>query len=814
MTRDCPKRPNSICSERAFLLGVAALALVVFLLLHESLIGGKGLVPADGVLRYPPWNGTTPPSNYLLWDQYRIFIPQHEFVHQRILEGDFPLWNPHLDCGMPNLASIQGALLFPIQLLLSPLDPFHASGVAAFLKLFLAGWFTMLYLRRLGVSNSGAFLSGLVFSLCGFMIVWLGHPHVNGAMWLPLLLYFVEKTFVSTSGQTTHPLAAPALRAWIGLAMTFGVMLLGGHPPTAIHIIFMVVIYFLFRLAGQGWEQPFWRVLLLAGSLMVGLLLAAAQLLPFLEYYRHSSCGLSSASLVKWSQHLSASTLIHFLIPYYNGSPVKGFQDLSVLLGLDDPINFNERTAYAGILPLYLAMFAVACRRCRFTWFYLCVAVVSLLVVYGLPPFPALVHALPVLRDIFQNRLLLFTAFSLAVLAGLGWDQLGRTENHRRAIWVLAAFWIAIAIGFGGVLWGIVGPEFAGLDPAHRHFLVRQVLLLAGGLLASGIVVFCAVSGRRWLWVAIGLGWTAADLLCFGMGYNPAIPRDRYYPATPAIDWLKQDTSRFRVMGDNTVLAPNTAAIYGLNDVRGCDFMSVRRYEELITGKAGDFWFYIKPVGPSMPESFQLLNVKYVLIPEPCSVLPDGYDLVYTNGIAIYRNNACMDRALAVFDHQVERNPAAILTRVRSKSFDPRRILWLEEEPEPPAAPVKNPVATAVPAASVRITSYEPDEVSIEASLSRPGFLLLLDTYFPGWTAKVNGQPARIYRADYNFRAVSLPAGKSVVRFAYQPNSFRTGLMLSAAGLLVLGAAWFWSRKQPSPAGIDPPNANSPPAAF
>jgi uncharacterized membrane protein YfhO len=115
---------------------------------------------------------------------------------------------------------------------------------------------------------------------------------------------------------------------------------------------------------------------------------------------------------------------------------------------------------------------------------------------------------------------------------------------------------------------------------------------------------------------------------------------------------------------------------------------------------------------------------------------------------------------------------------------------------------------------SVRITSYEPDEIRVEASLPQPGFLLLLDTYFPGWTASVNGQPARIYRADYNFRAVWLPAEKSMVRFTYQPNSFRTGVVLSAAGLLVLGVAWFWSRKQPSPAGTDPPNANSPPTAF
>jgi len=72
----------------------------------------------------------------------------------------------------------------------------------------------------------------------------------------------------------------------------------------------------------------------------------------------------------------------------------------------------------------------------------------------------------------------------------------------------------------------------------------------------------------------------------------------------------------------------------------------------------------------------------------------------------------------------------------------------------------------------------------------------LLDTYFPGWVANVNGRPTEIYCADYNFRAVTLPAGKSTIRFSYQPNSLRIGMALSLISLLALGGVWFWSRKR------------------
>ena len=148
-----------------------------------------------------------------------------------------------------------------------------------------------------------------------------------------------------------------------------------------------------------------------------------------------------------------------------------------------------------------------------------------------------------------------------------------------------------------------------------------------------------------------------------------------------------------------------------------------------------------------------------------------------------------------VFDHQV-RDPAAILTEVRSGKFDPRQVLFLEEEPKI-VADNETKITALETNISVRITSYEPDEVRIEASLPRPGFLLLLDTYFPGWTASVNGRPTRIFRADYNFRAVSLPAGKSTIRFSYRPKSLRIGMALSAMSLLALGGVWLWPRKWP-----------------
>ena len=776
--------------QRPFVLWAAALAIILLVLLHESLFGGKGLVPADGILPYAPWHNYSPPGNYLLIDQYATLIPEHDFMHQQVMQGRFPLWNPYLACGIPNPASMQAATWFPIQLLASFLDPFYASGPAAFLKLFLAGLFMMVYLRVLGVSDAGAFLSGLVFSLCGFMIVWLGHPHVNCAMWLPLLLYFMEKTLRSTAQLLAHS----NLRVWTGFSITYGLMILGGHPPTVVQISIFLFIYYLLRLFNDRLTNPFFRIGMFFCFLSAGVLLAAPQVVPYLEYYVRSSSSSSSDAMQRWAWHLTPGMLVHFLFPFITGSPADGYEDLSWLIGPLDTANFNERTAYVGILPLLFAAFGVFFRRDQFTGIFSGTILIALAWVLGFPPFPTIVSHLPVLEDINNMRLLLLVAFSVAVLAGLGWDAFNQSDDRKKVVRIAAGFLLLVG-GLLCILGWNVATKLHTLDSAHRIYVSGQFLVALGSLIMAGFMLVKLSSNDRWLRTLLVLGWTAIDLLVFARGYNPAITHDRYYPNAPAIEWLQKDRSSFRILGLGNALIADTASIYGLSDARGSDFMNVRRYEELVTGGTGNFWFYRDT--SVLPESLRLLNVKYVLSPVPLLHDAEDLELVFTNGVNIYRYKKFIERALPVFDWETGLSPNAILTRVRNNSFDPAKTMLLEESPA--TLPSTNTVEDSATNATVEIVSYQPDEVKIEAQMPRPSFLLLLDTYFPGWVATVNGRTAHIYRADYNFRAVSLAEGRSTICFTYRPWSLRVGIELSAASLLVLGAIWFWLRKNHHP---------------
>jgi hypothetical protein len=337
-------------------------------------------------------------------------------------------------------------------------------------------------------------------------------------------------------------------------------------------------------------------------------------------------------------------------------------------------------------------------------------------------------------------------------------------------------------------LWNAIGLGVALLDPSARAFLTAQVWIVVGSVAIAVVLTVRQLPARAA--GALAVVWIAVDLLLFGAGYNPAISPDKYYPSTDGIRMLQEDPSRSRILGLGPVLPPNTAAVYGLDDVRGQDFTTVRRYEELISGQAGDFSFFGGTA--DLPPSFPLLNVKYVLVPARIPTAPAGFELVYDREIAIYRNTHVADRALVVFNHEVDRNPAVILGRVRSGSFDPTKTLLLEEEPVRPGPAVDS----GIPAGGARITTYETDRVIVEARLPRSGFLLLQDAYYPGWRAFADGRELPVLRANYAFRAVALPAGTTHVAFLYQPLSFRAGVLLSivTCGLLAIG--WGVTRRE------------------
>jgi hypothetical protein len=89
-----------------------------------------------------------------------------------------------------------------------------------------------------------------------------------------------------------------------------------------------------------------------------------------------------------------------------------------------------------------------------------------------------------------------------------------------------------------------------------------------------------------------------------------------------------------------------------------------------------------------------------------------------------------------------------------------------------------------------RVLSYTPERAVIQVEAHQAGYLVLTDTFYPGWRATVNGKGVPILRADPYFRAVRVEAGQHRVEFIYQPLSLRLGMALSGLSLLIALLIW------------------------
>jgi uncharacterized membrane protein YfhO len=88
-----------------------------------------------------------------------------------------------------------------------------------------------------------------------------------------------------------------------------------------------------------------------------------------------------------------------------------------------------------------------------------------------------------------------------------------------------------------------------------------------------------------------------------------------------------------------------------------------------------------------------------------------------------------------------------------------------------------------------------PNRVTIRAILDAPGYLVVADTWYPGWQATVDGVPTEVLRANYAFRAVWLEAGEHEVEMAYRPTLVPIGGAISLATLTLLVAGLLLTRK-------------------
>lgn len=168
------------------------------------------------------------------------------------------------------------------------------------------------------------------------------------------------------------------------------------------------------------------------------------------------------------------------------------------------------------------------------------------------------------------------------------------------------------------------------------------------------------------------------------------------------------------------------------------------------------------------------------------------------NGIIVYENMDAFPRAFLAGSTVAAKNAEDARELILGESLDLSRTVVLEETPPPS---LRGPQGAEGGAGDVEITRYCPSLVEMRVRARRDCMLFLSDTCYPGWEATVDGRGAKLYRANYAFRAVYVPAGAHRVVMRFRPKSVMIGGAISLIAFMVIATGLAGGCRSRSTAG-------------
>ena len=737
---------------------VLVLALMVALFFHKILLGQAYF-----------WED-------FLYQNY----PFRYFASTSLAMGQLPLWNPYTFNGMPFLADIQTTVLYIPSLVLTL---FVSNGALSYywlevmiiLHFVLAGVGMFFLAQSFNLRNIPSLFAGAAYMLSGYMIVHAIHQqNVTLVAWYPLILLFFRK--------------ALSEQRWLSVflcGLVLGHSTLAGYPQLTLFIYFFLALYFVMELLtthkpGALLSRPA-LVMIGKGAAIVAISVAVAmvQLLPTVELSDLSQRAQitfekSSEGSLAWSQ---LATLFY---PKMFG--VAGAESYEYF-GPGQYFYYWETCIYLGILPLLLATLSIILRKNKHVAFFWGIVVFSILFTLGdhfflyklfydfVPGFSK--FRIPARMGILLTlSATLLSAFSLQHL--LYAAKQGERKSLRTIALIVGGIGVLV---YALILSGSFADAIAGVSYQQAAPLIAKgvnpsfVLLLLGTALVVGLIMKGSVTRFTGFLLPAFL---FVDMFVFGGNQNNAQmnPDDYFRRRRDLVDFFKKEGAKqlFRVNTRNPHgMLPGWDRNQGMMD----RIFMLEGYTPLALQRA------YAPLPPD--PMYDLLNVKYKTVFDDKS----GQQ-------TLVEHTTGLPRAFFVYKIHVAKSDADLLADIQNPTFDYRTTAILEKEPATPLPPV-----APQPKWEARITNYENNTIVMEATTERDGLLVLSEIYYPGWKAYVDGVETEIYRTNYNLRSLLVTAGSHRVEVRFEPATFRNGMWISLATLLVCALGIVATRKEP-----------------
>lgn len=720
-------------------------------------------------------------------DFYFYRYPMIHFWSRSWWAGSLPLWNPYLEGGVPFLADPTVGHFYLPQFVFVFFD--FSLAVKLFLTFHIAVALGGTYFcaRQYGISREGALIAALSVGLSGYLWGMANAFKIRGLVWIPLVLGFCQR--YRKRGDVLD---------LAGASLCLAMVILAGHFYGAYFTGLFLFVDGLWR-KGKTWRKGVagWvAVMALAG------LVSAVQWVPTVSIVDESvrAKSMDKAHVERWWLH--PSRLAEFALADFTG------RDFVRREYFPHPSSGEETfwapSIYFGFLTVLLGLIAVVSRKKRPPPTLIFLLVISCLFALGghTPVFEGARQVLPLFdRFRYPEKFVFWITLAGALLAGWGYDRLKTTTGELSGKqWSLIAggTYVAGALVFYGF------DRF--LDDPHWIYVRGGVMIVVAGALVGW--------GRKYLWwgpVLVGL--LAADLDSVNRDQIPLVSPDVYQVKTTTLDDLpRHDSDPYRVLrypreaplglaefdrrSIETILknggmtfVPNQNQVRKVPAIHGFCTVSLRRYINLRS------LYYRRGLDPFV----HLLGGRYILT----SRHRRGWiDNLVEQGCSIYQVSS-IDPSLVWM-----KNPRAFprvklysrLARVgREKDgwqalsqVDLRKTAVVEN----PGRELEGKTYDLHSSDEVEVIHRENNYIEIETNTRGRTFLVYFGAHFPGWTATVDGTPAKVYYSQYLFRGVEVPPGSHTVRFSFRPHRWGWGWGGTAMGLILMAGLWWYRRRK------------------
>ncbi|OHB34545.1 MAG: hypothetical protein A2Y08_04305 [Planctomycetes bacterium GWA2_40_7] len=648
-------------------------------------------------------------------------------------------------------------------------------------------------------------IASIIFMFCAPQTfhVYPGHlPNLCTMIWLPLILLFSE-LFIRSRNY---------LYAFFGgVAVAFNI--LAGHPQYFFYTAIAVVAYFIIRSIQEFGEHRNWKYVGYYASgifiiYIIGVLLTAIQLLPAFEMIKHSTRQTLS---YEWVGQFSFApeNFITLFIPEFFGDSLKTTYWGRYYLW--------EMSLYVGIIPLMLCALASFCYRNTFTKTFLIMALITTILALGkfTPLFKVLYTIVPGFNMFRGNSKFIFiVAFSLSMLSGFGFEYLRNNIFVKKKISVffyittgiIAAISLFLLIFFlfragYGSWYGIINKIYllgdryttlpnlkdTGFLSATFAIATKSAVKFIILMILSLLVIALWINGRlkRQIIISITLALIFGDLWFFGNQYMVTFDSRQCFWDKEMTSIMKGNsaTSRITTVGHFEL---NQGMAHDISNIGGYDANVIKEYSEFINlsdGKPLDTPNIVMEV-KQISKLTNLLNVKYLLLPANVKIEHPTIKPVFRNSkYALFDNTQALPRTFIVHEAKTLEGRDAIFKELASSEFNPLKCVILEE----PSMLVKNVDHLSIqqePAPT--FLEYSPNRVTIKATLIDDGYLVLGDTFYPGWNAYVDEKKSKVWKTNYVMRSVFLVKGEHIVKFVYEPKSFTIGMIITLTSVVIL----------------------------